>query len=358
VINSLHIHHVRGLEETSLSLGPSLNLLVGDNGAGKTSVLEAVSILSVGRSFATPRLKSVIAFGQPSLTVFGHVSNESEIHRMAIQVSREDDRKLRLDGATARGQAALSRLLPVLQITPHVANLVSGTPGDRRRFLDWGAFHWSGGGTSIFSLLRRALLQRNTALRSGILNVESLKPWDKQISEYGEAIDGWRKAFLNSLTPLFESLCQHFELGVELKLSYKNGWGPGTLSAALKQSHHRDVKARATLVGPQRADFEIDRCGERAADTLSRGQLKIANLALVLSQLQAASRLGISPVLCLDDIGAELDGEFLSRVWHVIMESGVQVLATGISVDRTGLDSGWLRGANVFHVKHGIVETK
>jgi DNA replication and repair protein RecF len=358
VINSLHIHHVRGLEETSLSLGPSLNLLVGDNGAGKTSVLEAVSILSVGRSFVTPRIKSVIAFDQPSLTVFGHVRNESEIHRMAIQISREDDRKLRLDGATVRGQAALSRLLPVLQITPHATNLVSGTPGDRRRFLDWGAFHWSGGGASIFSSFRRALLQRNTALRSGILNIESLKPWDKQISEYGEAIDGWRRAFLNNLTPLFESLCQRFELGIELKLSYKNGWGLGMLSAALEQSRHRDVRARATLVGPQRADFEIDRCGERAADTLSRGQLKIANLALVLSQLQAASRLGISPVLCLDDIGAELDGEFLSRVWHVIMESGVQVFATGISVDRTGLDSGWLRDANVFHVKHGIVESK
>lgn len=341
-----------------MSLGPSLNLWVGDNGAGKTSVLEAVSILSVGRSFATSRLKSVIAFDQPSLTVFGQVNTGTEAHRMAIQVSRDDDRKLRLDGSTARGQAALSRVLPVLHITPHSTDLVSGSPGDRRRFLDWGAFHWSGGNATCFSALRRALLQRNTALRSGILELSALEPWDRQIGLYGEAVDKWRRAFLSDVTPLFGALCDRFELGIQLELSYKNGWGSGSLVDALEHSRPRDLKSRSSLVGPHRGDFEIGRDGVRAADTLSRGQLKIANLALVLSQLQAAAGLGISPVLCLDDIGAELDGDFLSRVWREVLASEVQVLATGISVERTGLDSGWLRNANVFHVKHGIVELK
>ncbi|MGB0224997.1 MAG: DNA replication and repair protein RecF, partial [Litorivicinaceae bacterium] len=74
-----------------MSLGPSLNLWVGSNGAGKTSVLEAVSILSSGRSFVTSRLRSVIAFDQPSLTVFGQVAQASTIHRMAIQVSRDEE---------------------------------------------------------------------------------------------------------------------------------------------------------------------------------------------------------------------------------------------------------------------------
>jgi DNA replication and repair protein RecF len=341
-----------------LSLGPSLNLWVGDNGAGKTSVLEAVSILSVGRSFVTSRLKSVIAFDQPSLTVFGQVHKGVEAHRMAIQVSRDDERKLRLDGAIARGQAALSRVLPVLHITPHATDLISGSPGDRRRFLDWGAFHWSGGNAASFSSLRRALLQRNTALRSGILDPGALEPWERQIALHGEAVDEWRQAFLGDVAPLFQGLCECFELGIELQLSYKSGWGAGSLADALSQSRSRDLKSRSTLVGPHRADFEIGRDGERAADTLSRGQLKIANLALVLAQLRAAARLGISPVLCLDDLGAELDGDFLSRVWQEVLGSNVQVLATGINVDRTGLESNWLRDANVFHVKHGIIESK
>ena len=111
-----------------MSLGPSVNMWVGDNGAGKTSVLEAVSILSFGRSFVSPRVKSVIAFDQQSLTVFGKVTRSCTDHRLAVQVSRNEERKLRVDGMAARGQGALSKILPVLQITPHVVDLVSGNP--------------------------------------------------------------------------------------------------------------------------------------------------------------------------------------------------------------------------------------
>ena len=356
MIKLLHIHQVRGLEETSLSLGPSLNVWVGSNGAGKTSVLEAVSILSSGRSFATSRLRSVIAFDQPSLTVFGQVTQTSITHRMAIQVSRDEERKLRLDGAMARGQAALSKVLPVLHLTPHVTDLISGSPGDRRRFLDWGAFHWSGGDATSFASLRRALLQRNAALRSGILDGSALDPWERQIAHFGEAVDNWRCLFLESVKPLFEALCWRLGLGIELELQYKNGWGSMPLLDALRQSRSRDAKMRTTVAGPQRADFDVRRSEERAADTLSRGQLKVANLALTLSQLQAAANLGISPVLCLDDIGAELGKEFLSRVWQEVLETRAQVLATGIDIDRIGLSSDRVRDANVFHVKHGVVE--
>ena len=275
---------------------------------------------------------------------------------MAIQVSRDEERKLRLDGAMARGQAALSKVLPVLHLTPHVNDLISGSPGDRRRFLDWGAFYWSGGNAESFASLRRALLQRNTALRSGILDGTALEPWERQIALFGEAVDNWRRSFLYSVKPLFEMLCRRLELGIELDLEYKNGWGSMPLLDALRESRSRDVKMRTSVLGPQRADFDIKRSEDRAADTLSRGQLKVANLALTLSQLQAAVNLGISPVLCLDDIGAELDKEFLSRVWQEVLETKVQVLATGVDIGRIGLNSDCVRDANVFHVKHGIVE--
>ena len=183
-----------------------------------------------------------------------------------------------------------------------------------------------------------------------------LEPWERQIALFGEAVDNWRRSFLNSVKPLFEVLCRRLELGIELELQYKNGWGSMPLLDALRESRSRDVKMRTSVLGPQRADFDIKRSEERAADTLSRGQLKVANLALTLSQLQAAVNLGISPVLCLDDIGAELDKEFLSRVWQEVLETKVQVLATGVDIDRIGLSCDCVKDANVFHVKHGIVE--
>ena len=110
-----------------MSLGPSVNMWVGDNGAGKTSVLEAVSILSFGRSFVSSRVRSVIAFDQESLTVFGKVKRGGNDHRLAVQVGRNDERKLRIDGVAAKGQGALSKILPVLQITPHISDMVSGS---------------------------------------------------------------------------------------------------------------------------------------------------------------------------------------------------------------------------------------
>ena len=338
-----------------MSLGPSVNMWVGDNGAGKTSVLEAVSILSFGRSFVSPRVKSVIAFDQQSLTVFGKVTRSSTDHRLAVQVSRNEERKLRVDGMAARGQGALSKILPVLQITPHVVDLVSGNPADRRKFVDWGAFHWSDGNSQIFSGLRRAVLQRNAVLRGGILSEQELLPWEHQIAQYGELVHGWRRKFVDDLKPLFQKFLRDLGLEIQFDIVFRSGWGEEKLADALANNRKREVKARSSLVGPQRADLEILREGVRASDTLSRGQLKICNLALILAQLSAAGKRGLEPVLCLDDPGAELDRDSLSRVWKVVVGSGVQVLATGINVDRIGADPSQLENAKVFHVKHGRV---
>ena len=93
-------------------------------------------------------------------------------------------------------------------------------------------------------------------------------------------MDNWRRSFLNSVKPLFEVLCQRLELGIELELQYKNGWGSMPLLDALRESRSRDVKMRTTVGGPSaEPDFDIRRAEERASDTLSRGQLKVANLA-------------------------------------------------------------------------------
>ena len=338
-----------------MSLGPSVNMLVGDNGAGKTSVLEAVSILSFGRSFVSSRVKSVIAFDQSDLTVFGKVKRAGVEHELAVQVCRDNERKLRVDGLVARGQAALSRILPVLQITPHVLDLISGNPGDRRRFLDWGAFHWSDGNGQLFSRLRKALVQRNAVLRGGILSAQDLFPWEQQIAQHGEVVNDWRKKFVNDLKPLFQTFLCELGLGIELDVVYRSGWGENGLVEALAANRNREIKARCSLVGPQRADLEITRGGVKASETLSRGELKVCNLALVLAQLSAAGQRGLDPVLCLDDLGAELDGDSLSRVWSVVVASGVQVLATGVTVDRIGVNVFQLGHARVFHVKRGRV---
>ena len=341
-----------------MALGPSVNLWVGDNGAGKTSILEAVAILSLGRSFVTSRTKSVIAIGSDALTVFGRVSQKEECHRLAVQVSSGEDRRLRFNGLMVKGQAVLNRALPVLVIAPHGPDLIAGSPGDRRRFLDWGAFHWSGGDSRVFSALSRVLLQRNAGLRSGILTESELEAWDHQIEGLGGAVDGWRRAFVDAVAPRFSSLLVALGLGIDLRLDYRSGWGDTNLGAALSRSRERDRRGKVSHVGPHRADLIIYRGEGRAIETLSRGQLKIANVALILAQLKAATDQHKSPVLCMDDPGAELDSRNLASVWDVVLGMGCQVLATGLTHQRAGLELGRVKDSMVFHVKRGKVEVK
>ena len=355
LIETLNINNLRGLEETSLSLGPSVNLWTGDNGAGKTSILEAVSILSAGRSFVTARTKSIVRFGADALTIFGRVRQNDQSHGLALQVSRSNDRRLRFDGMRAQGQAVLGRVLPVLVLAPQMPGLVVGPPSDRRSFLDWGAFHWSGGSSREFSFLARALSQRNAGLRSGILREDEVDVWDHQIAKLGEVVNGWRQEFVDAVIPRFYELINLLGVDIDLRLEYKKGWGGSCLYQALNDGRARDLRSRTSHVGPHRADFELHRGELKAADTLSRGQLKIISLALVFAQLEVVKARGRSPVLCFDDPGAELDAANLGLVWDVVLGLNCQVLATGITESRIGLNLGKVRDFRVFHVKHGQV---
>ena len=357
MIELLNLHHVRGLGETSLHLGPSVNLWVGENGAGKTSVLEGVALLSYGRSFVTSKNKSLIASDASELTVFARVRQHQQLHRMAVQLTRGGERRLRFDGAAARGQATLSRVLPVLTIAPHIADLVTGNPGDRRRFMDWGAFHCARGEANVFSALRRALLQRNTGLRSGTITDPHLDAWDQQIAELGEEVDVWRESFIPQIRSVFKDIVEALGLGLELDIRYFRGWGSGDLLGELQGGRARDRKLRSTQVGPHRADLEF-RCGnDKASEVLSRGQLKTLTIALILAQLEVARAAGAEPVLCLDDPGAELDSRFQRSMWGAVLRANCQVLVTGIDVERVGLLPEEVGDAKVFHVKQGVIRS-
>lgn len=355
MIEQLFVQNVRGLRETNCPLSPAINVWVGENGAGKTSVLEAISLLSTGRSFVTPRVKSLIQFEEAALTVFARTQQAGNSHRLALQISSQGERRIRVDGGSATAQSALSRLLPAVFIVPQMTDLVNGAPGDRRRFLDWGAFHCMGGRASVFAELRRALLQRNTGLRSGTLTDVDLDGWDFQIAALGEQVHQWRREFVSDLLGCVEKKLAAFNLAIDLSFQYDKGWAQGALSDALFESRARDRRSRQTQVGPQRADLVVARDGVRASDVLSRGQCKAVHIALMLGQLEVAQAAGMSPILCLDDPGAELDGSFQDAIWETVRSLGCQVLATGIDLARVGMPDEFIECSRVFHVKHGEI---
>lgn len=355
LISTLQIQNLRVLRDVSLEFGPGVSALIGDNGAGKTSVLEAISLLSTGRSFVSTKPRALIHTEASALVVFGRFGGAEPSHRGAIQLDRQGERRIRLDGQTARTQAEISRLLPTLVLAPSAQDLMLGPPLIRRRLMDWGSFYVMGLDTQQYAGFRRALLQRNMLLRSGTLSHDDDAAWCAQLAQYGQRIDEGRAAFVQRYIPHLIKSLEALAFPFDVDVVYRRGWSDDSVLAdALIKSRARDLRYRATHVGPQRADLEFVIDGQPVVDRLSRGQLKTLNVACVLAQMEALiEETENQPVLLLDDVGAELDALFQKRVWASVARSGCQAITTGVDLERAGLAQH--RPDRVFHVKHGTI---
>ena len=151
---------VRNLHPVTFSPSPRINILYGANGSGKTSVLEAIHLLGLARSFRSVRLNPVIAHEQQSCTVFGQVELAEGGHSaLGISRDRQGEFQIRIDGQNARSAAQLAEILPLQLINPDSFRLLEGAPKIRRQFLDWGVFHVEPRFMSTWQRLQKALRQ-------------------------------------------------------------------------------------------------------------------------------------------------------------------------------------------------------
>ncbi len=352
----LRLSNVRNVEAAEIAFRSGASEFIGANGAGKTSVLEAVYMLSHGRSFRSTKRESLIRFGQPSLEVFAEVKRAGRIHRLGLSRQR-GDWTARLDGAEVGALSDLLREIAVVCFEPGSHALISGPSDERRHFMDWALFHVEPGFTEVARRYRRAVKQRNALLR-GTASNEELDVWDVELARAATVLDEWRSAYLFELTEVSRTLSAAFlpELGT-MKLSYERGWNSDVgLSDALRQRRERDRERGHTTVGPHRGDWRIafDAAPER--EHLSRGQEKLTALICLLAQAQLFfNQIGEWPILCLDDLASELDAEHQRRVLRWLDEVEAQVLITG-TVALPALDLTH-RQRTMFHVEQGAVTT-
>lgn len=354
-VKSLSISNVRNISTAQIDLDPCLNYFIGDNGAGKTSILEALSVLSKGRSFRPGQISSLIGPDAESLQVVSKIESQAgEHHQLGLE--RDTSQwKARHNGADISNLSELTELLPFVVLEPNSHVLVSGPPDGRRRYLDWGVFHVEHQFLMLWRRYQRVLKQRNAALKqSSRPMVESL---DSQFVQLGEQLHQARLDHIGRLEGLLQSQLSLFcETLENVTLSYKKGWSGDSLAEALEMSGMRDMEKGMTGPGPHKADLLLAIDGVPAKERLSRGEQKAMTAALIMAQARMISAHGELPVLMLDDLASELDEMHLARVLSVGVELGAQILLTG-----TGLAPA-IRSCNspctVFHVKHGSVSRK
>jgi DNA replication and repair protein RecF len=358
-LGPLSIQNLRCVRQADLDLHPGRNLILGANGSGKTSLLEALFLLGRGRSFRTRNSERLITHGESRLVVFGrtHPSDERGIPAaLGIQVTRGEPTVAKIQGEFARTLTDLSEVFPVQVIDPAVHKLVEDSANRRRRWIDWMTFHVEHGFADLWADYTRTLKQRNSALKqiqTGSGDSRSqLGAWDAELVRLGEALALARRKVLSDLQPHWQETILALS-GLTLELVYFQGWARDvSLSDALRSSLERDIARGSTHAGPHRGDVVLKLNGKMARDTLSRGQQKLAAVAMILAQLRLlAGRLPDPPTLLLDDPAAELDPDRLTRFIDAVASLRCQLVLTSLA---PGLQP-FGQPDRMFHVEQGRV---
>ncbi|PLW70881.1 DNA replication/repair protein RecF [Pseudohalioglobus lutimaris] len=356
-LSRLQISHVRNLESVKLEGLRRVNVFYGHNGSGKTSVLEAIHMLGMARSFRGS-IKSLVTHGEPHCTVFGVLGPAKTT--LGIQRSRSGEVKIKVGGSPIRTVAELVEYLPLQVINADSFDLLTGSPGARRQYLDWGVFHVEHRFFDQWQRFQRGIKQRNQLLRRGKMLTDELSVWTNSLVESGEALSRYREAYFNLLIPRFKQIMAQLAPSLGgLELRYRRGWDKQlSYKEALDGCVAADLEQGYTHVGPQRADIRMLINGHLAAETLSRGQQKLAVCGLKLAQGQLMTETGRGQCTYLvDDLPSELDREHSGLVCRQLAAMKAPVFIT--CVHKKDIESAWPPGDKqdlaMFHVEHGSV---
>lgn len=357
-LTRIDLHQVRRFESLRFEPAPGLNLLTGDNGAGKTTVLEALHLLAYGRSFRGRVRDGLIQTGADALEVFAEWTEQAgnpEPRRIGLRHSGASWTG-RLDGRDIDQLGRLCQALAVVTFEPGSHVLVAGPAEGRRRLLDWGLFHVEHDSLRLWRRYSRALRQRNALLKSGRAGAD-LDAWDHELVDAAGPLGRMREHYVEGLATHLSALTAELlpKIG-PVRLRYASGWRRDELALgdALLLARDRDRAAGFTSFGPHRADLQILFDAFPGREALSRGQGKLLALALLLAQAAhlAAAR-GGWPIIALDDMASELDHRHQGLLLDRLTAAGAQVLMTGtdvpISVTSRRSDLA------VFHVEHGLI---
>jgi len=352
----LSIQGVRNIANTQCHPGPGVNVLYGDNGAGKSSVLEAIHLLALARSFKVSRTRTLIRDGDDQAVVFAELDSGT---RIGVQRSRNGQHSIRINGEPVAAVSELAHRLPLQLIHSDSFLLLEGSPGHRRQFLDWGVFHQDTAFHSAWQNAQKSLKNRNSLLRSGRIDRSQLAVWQREFLLAAEHIDALRKHYLEGFVPLFHQVLDQLIELPDLRIHYYRGWDKSrTLADVLDNQWDRDLKLGYTQSGPQRADMRIKVRSQAASDVLSRGQQKLVVCALKVAQsLHLQAEHNRPTTFLVDDLPAELDRHHIRKLGALMEGLTGQVFMT--SVDPAPLHDFWKSPDRIrmFHVEQGQVLT-
>ena len=349
-LSRLSVHRFRNLRQAQLSPDPGPVVLLGENGAGKTNILEAISLLTPGRGLRRTRLSELEMRGPDNVrpegigwAVAGRVETPAGPHDLGtgrdLQSPARERRVVRVDGETASSQAALGEVLAAVWVTPEMDGLFREGASERRRFLDRLVYAFDPAHAGRLNAYEKALRERARLLREGRAEPEWLLVLERNMAEKAVAIAAARRDLVGRLAGLCAQAEGAFPRAELALAGDAETWlheQPAVaveerLQQCLAEARLRDAETGGAAAGAHRSDLLVSH-GDHgmAANLCSTGEQKALLLRVVLAhaRLTALER-GTTPLLLLDEVAAHLDARRRAGLFEEILAMGLQAWLTG-----------------------------
>lgn len=370
----------RNFESLDLVFDPQVNFIIGDNGSGKTSLLDAIFYMSHGRSFNTSQHHKVIRFDQDNFVLSAEVVKSAGVvskanssldasldtglisNRVGIRRYKDSQIDMRINGKPSQRLSALAKILPVQLITPDSFKLFFGGPKERRQFFDFGVFHVKPDFYQHWLRFTKIHRHRNALLKQHPSKYnQEFEYWDTEFCQLAQQLNQTRQAYLDVFQTQFEQATQNIDSMLSdagIKFQLFPGFSMGSpLLEQLQRSFTKDAKFGFTSIGPHKADVKVKSDKRLVEDVLSRGQLKLLLYVIKLIQSSIISQYNMTPVMLLDDIASEVDNANLTSIFSFLqLSQQTQFFITGLNAEIVKFLNSENHSHAVFHVKHGTIQ--
>jgi DNA replication and repair protein RecF len=330
-IGSLSIRGFRNIAKVDVELGPHFNVVYGDNGQGKTNLLEAVYVLATSRSFRTAKLPDLVQVGVDTASLRATVDEAGESREQTLGL-RRGLRAARIDGKRTPTLAEYALRTPVVVFHAASIDLSSGAGAERRKLLDRVALYLSPASLAELDSYTKAMRARQRVLETRGESAVDLDGWEALMVQHGTATAAARRGAAARLAP---SVCSAFDRigppGVPLSIEYVGGApaDPGEFLLELRRRRTQDRSRKSATIGPHRDDLKVTLGALPTRGMASQGQHRAVVLALDLAEIEVVTAArGVRPVLLLDDVSSELDRARTAALLDALRDQQGQVILT------------------------------
>mgnify|MGYP002626478932 CR=1 FL=1 len=357
IVRSLELKNFRNFTGLKAEPAPGVNLIYGENAQGKTNILEAVYVSSIGRSHRGAKERDMITFGTDEGHIKCSISKKGVPHRIDVHLKKDRPKGVAVDGLPIRHTRQLLGTMHVVIFSPEDMRLIKEEPKRRRRFMDIELCQLDPVYAEALARYQKAVNQKNILLKDIAYRPQlksTLPVWQEQQAHYGSVIIKSRRAFMERIDRSISRIHHDISGGrEEVKVIYQANVPEDEILERIRADEEREIRFQRSLCGPQLDDlaFEVD--GRDVRTFGSQGQQRTAALSLKMAEIELVrDTIHDEPVLLLDDVMSELDHE---RQEHLLTNiRGLQTLITCTGTEDIKKQKSDIE--KIFHVRNGSIE--